>query len=155
MMLAALLVAVTGTGAGLSFGMASMIYRNIFVKLKPGASEKQSKTIIRLFLLSIVILGGLLCYLNLSGLILSWSFLSMGLRGAVAFFPLIGALFLKGRIDRRFVIPSMFFGVGLTFVGKLIMPDGIDPLFLGLFASLIVMVSGTVVMRRTKNQATL
>ena len=46
-MLASLLIAVTGTGAGLSFGMASIIYRNIYKQFKPETSENQSKRIIQ------------------------------------------------------------------------------------------------------------
>jgi SSS family solute:Na+ symporter len=38
---------------------------------------------------------------NMNSLILQWSFLSMGLRGATICFPLIGALFLKILSDQR------------------------------------------------------
>ena len=142
MMLASMLVAVTGTGAGLSFGMASTIYRNIYKQIKPAATVESSGRVIRFFLLAIILLGSILCYLNFGDLILSWSFLSMGLRGAASFLPLIFALFLPGRVDGHYAIMSMIGGVGFTFVGKMILPPSIDPLFLGILASSIIMLFG-------------
>ncbi len=143
-MLATLLVTVTGTGAGLSFGMASMVYRNIYKSIRPNAKEENSKTVIRIILLGIILLGALLCYANLGDTILSWSFLSMGLRGAVAAIPLIFALALPGRVEAKWAIVSMFCGAAFTLVGKLVLPSNIDPLFLGVFASGVAMVLGLV-----------
>lgn len=141
-MLSSLLIAVTGTGAGLSFGMASVIYRNIYKNLKPEAPECKAKKVIQLILLSIIVSGGLFCYINLGGVILNLSFLSMGLRGAVAFCPLIVALFFDKRFEERFVLISMLSGVLFTFIGKAILPNNIDPVFLGILASCIVMSIG-------------
>ena len=150
MMIAALLVAVTGTGAGLSFGIASMVYRNVYKQIKPDSKDKQSKRIIQLFLLFIIVLGCTLCYIDLGDLILSWSYLSMGLRGAVAFFPLIVALFYRGKVKEQYVIASMICGVFFTFLGKMVLPAQIDPLFLGLAASLIVMTMGALLSNKLK-----
>lgn len=151
-MLATLLVAVTGTGAGLSFGMASMLYRNVYKHIVPSTQEQRSKKIIQLILILIIILGSLLCYLNLGNLILSWSFLSMGLRGAVAFFPLIIALFFPGRVKGFYTIISMVCGVLFTFVGKFILPSTIDPLFLGLLASAVVMLCGMMISHNSRKK---
>ena len=143
-MLATLLVTVTGTGAGLSFGMASMVYRNIYKSIRPNAKEENSKTVIRIILLGIILLGALLCYANLGDTILSWSFLSMGLRGAVAAIPLIFALALPGKVEAKWAIISMFCGAAFTLVGKLVLPASVDPLFLGVFVSGLAMVLGLI-----------
>ncbi len=143
-MLSSLLIAVTGTGAGLSFGMASVIYRNIYKQFKPDTSERDSKRIIQTILLCIIIGGSILCYLNLGGFILSWSFLSMGLRGAVSFCPLLAARFCRRRIGERFALGAMVCGALFTFIGKFVLPGSVDPVFLGILASFAVMGAGII-----------
>ncbi len=143
-MLSSLLIAVTGTGAGLSFGMASVIYRNIYKQFRPETSDRESKRIIQTILLCIIIGGSLLCYVNLGGYILNWSFLSMGLRGAVSFCPLIAALFCKKQIEERYALASMISGALFTFIGKFVLPSNIDPVFLGILASFAVMGIGSI-----------
>lgn len=74
----------------------------------------------------------------------------MGLRGAVAFGPLCTALFLPGKIPPRFAFVSMMIGPLLVLVGKFTLPAGIDPLFLGLAGSLVVLAAGLIVGRRSR-----
>lgn len=149
-MLSSLLIAVTGTGAGLSFGMASVIYRNIYKQFKKESSYKEEKKIIQTILLCIIIGGCLLCYLNLSEFILNWSFLSMGLRGAVAFWPLIVALFFDGAIEERYATTAMLLGVLFTFLGRYVMPSTIDPVFVGISASFVIMGLGMISSKKNK-----
>lgn len=140
-MIASLLIAVVGTGSGLVFGMSSMLYKNVF---KSYFINKNNTIIIRTILIIIVVVGSILCLANLSDLILGWSFMSMGLRGAVAFIPMLFALFLPGKIRNSFAIASMIFGVLFTLIGKIVLPSYIDPMFLGLGSSMLVALIGII-----------
>jgi SSS family solute:Na+ symporter len=91
LILATLLVALVGTGSGVALGLGSMICSNIFRTKKIG--DKKYLLTMRLVILLIFILAGIFSSGNLGSLILGWSFMSMGLRGAVAFGPLCTALF--------------------------------------------------------------
>ena len=152
MMLSSLLVAVTGTGAGLSFGMASLLYRNVLLTNKAGINSKSEKKRIQIILLVIITLGCMICYLDLGEMILNWSFMSMGLRGAVAFSPLCFALYFPQSVRKKYVLISMISGTGFTIVGKFILPSYVDPLFLGIFASILVMLIGYM-MDKSENRA--
>ena len=62
----------------------------------------------------------------------------MGLRGAVAFAPLCFALFLPGRVSRNYAVVAMIAGPLLVIACSFILPDHIDPLFLGMGGSLLI-----------------
>ena len=64
----------------------------------------------------------------------------MGLRGAADIVPFSATLFMKGKISSNCAIASMIAGVVLTLAGKLILPSSIDPLFLGLLGSIVVLI---------------
>lgn len=147
-MLATLLVAVVGTGAGVSLGISSMFCNDIYKKyINKNATPERSMLIARLVVVVILVAAALLTLGDMGSMILSWSFMSMGLRGAVAFGPLCTALFLPGRIPPKFAFVSMIMGPLLVLVGKFTLPAGIDPLFLGLAGSLLVLAAGLIVGR--------
>lgn len=133
-----LLVAVVGTGAGLAYGISQLLVNNIFHK------ANKTKLLKNIIFLLVVLLGFLICVANLDDLVLGWSFLSMGLRGAVCFCPFIAALFIKKRISNIFITVSMIAGAALTIVGRIVLPENIDPMFLGLIASFIILVIGCI-----------
>lgn len=150
-MLATLLVAVVGTGAGVSLGIASMFCNDVYQKrINKEVSPERSMLVARLVVVVILVGAALLTIGDMGAMILSWSFLSMGLRGAVAFGPLCTALFLPGKIPPRFAFVSMMTGPILVLAGKFTLPAGIDPLFLGLAGSLVVLAAGLIVGRRDR-----
>lgn len=147
-MLATLLVAVVGTGAGVSLGIASMFCNDVYKKfVNKNATPEKSMLVARMVVVVILVAAALLTLGDMGSMILSWSFMSMGLRGAVAFGPLCTALFLPGRIPPKFAFVSMIMGPLLVLVGKFTLPAGIDPLFLGLAGSLLVLAAGLIVGR--------
>ena len=100
-------------------------------------------TVIPAFFFPVAVLA-LACCMSTGSLgdtILQFAFMSMGLRGAVVFLPLCAALWLPGRIDRKFAMASiiiapicvLLFG---TVFNSLI---SFDSLFIGILASLIIM----------------
>ncbi len=141
MVLCTLLIAVVGTGAGIALGMSNILTGDIIVKLlKKKTDDGRLLLISRLVLALIFLLAAAFSFGNLGGMILNYSFLSMGLRGAAGIVPFSAALFMKGKLSPFCATASMIAGVALTLIGKLILPDTVDPLFLGLLASLAVLI---------------
>ena len=141
LVLATLLIAVLGTGAGLSLGISTIVYRDIVSSLTdrytdPGKGLWFSRVTIAAVLALAVAFTALP-----SSFILDFSFLSMGLRAAVVFAPLLGALFFKGRIGSKYALAAIIAGPLFVFAGKL-MGVGFDPLFLGMAAAILIMTVG-------------
>lgn len=139
--LGTLLIAVIGTWAGLTLGISTMFTRDIYQKyIKVNASGKETLLVQRGLILSICVITAIIANGNAGSLILGWTYLSQGLRGCTALFPLLGAMLLP-----RFVTPMA--GVVAVTLGPLVnigwfilYPKGIDPLYPGLIASAIALI---------------
>lgn len=141
--LATLLVALVGTGAGIALGLSSMICNDIYkVYINKNPDDKKMLTATRIVIIAILVGAALFTMGNMGSLILGWSFMSMGLRGAVAFGPLCTALFLPGRIPSKYAFTAMIVGPMLVLIGKFWLPPIMDPLFLGVGGSLLVLAVG-------------
>lgn len=143
MIMATLLVALMGTGAGVALGLSSMfcndIYKAFFNK---DADDKKMLAMSRLMIVVILLAAALFTIGNMGSLILGWSFLSMALRGAVAFGALCTALFFPGSISEEYAISSMIVGPLIVLIGRFILPPTINPLFLGVGFSIIIIIVG-------------
>ncbi|MGN1168166.1 MAG: sodium:solute symporter [Lachnospiraceae bacterium] len=144
-MLATLLVAVVGTGAGLSLGMSSIFCRDIYkVYVNKEAGPEQTLKVTRMIIVVILVVSAIFSCGNLGDLILGWSFMSMGLRGSVAFIPLCTALFMPGKVPPKYAMAAMIAGPVFTLIGKFILPATIDSLFLGIAVTIIITAVGIV-----------
>jgi SSS family solute:Na+ symporter len=138
--LAVLLVAVVGTAAGLSLGISTMFTKDIYcMYINKQASDKQVLLVSRVLLIAIVCVTMFFVAGNLKSMILQWSFLSMGLRGACVFLPLLGAIYLRKWVGPRGGVIALAAGPITVITWKLFNPNGIDPLYAGLLASFVVM----------------
>nr|WP_325238133.1 sodium:solute symporter family protein [uncultured Oscillibacter sp.] len=143
--LAALLAALIGTGAGLALGMSSMLCGDIIKpRCKTPLSDAAFLRVQRLIIVAILASAGLFTFGNMGSVILSWSFMSMGLRGAVAFAPLLFCLYAPGRADRRFVLSAIIAGPLVVLAGNFVLPSEIDPLFPGISVGLLLAAAGAV-----------
>jgi SSS family solute:Na+ symporter len=145
--LAVLLVALVGTGAGLALGLSSMITGDIYkAYINKAPSDRRTLVVSRAVIVAILVCAALFSFGKVGDLILGWSFLSMALRGAVAFVPLCAALFLPGRVGGRYALAAMVAGPALVILGNLIpaWPSAVDPLFLGMAGALAIMAAGLV-----------
>ncbi|GHV53587.1 sodium:solute symporter [Deltaproteobacteria bacterium] len=141
--MATILITVIGTAAGVSLGISSMFCNDIYrVYFNPQASDRMLLKVSRVTLASILVCAALVTTGNLGSMILNWSFLSMGFRGAVAFGVLTAAIFIPGRIDRKYAMWSMVVGPLCILIGKPFIGNMIDPLFFGVAGSLIVLAIG-------------
>jgi len=147
--LATLLVTVIGTWAGLTLGVSTMLTKDIYKRfICCDADDLRILKVQRILIFIISALSVLFVVSSLKSMILSWSFLSMGLRGCTVFFPLLGAVFFP-----RFVKPLA--GIMAALVGPLVdllwhflYPNGIDPLYVGLLASFLTLLLLSMVLKR-------
>ena len=143
--LATLLIALVGTGAGLALGMSALLTCDIYkARIDPNASDRRLLAVSRGLIALIFASAAVLCVSEAGSMILSWSFLSMGLRGAVAFVPLCAALFLPGRLPGSYAMACVIAGPTLVLAGSFLLPEGIDPLFLGMLGALLIGLLGLV-----------
>ena len=134
--LATLLVAVVGTWAGLNLGISTMLTRDIYKRyIDKKADDKKALLVQRVLILCLCALTIVAVSSNLGGLILGFSFLSMGLRGCSALFPLLGAMFFKRFVSPVAGISAAVLGPLTDLIWHLVYPKGLDPLYPGLLVS--------------------
>ena len=139
--LATLLIAVIGTWAGLTLGISTILTKDIYQRfIRPGADDAKMLTIQRLLILCISLLSILFVASNLKSMILSWSFLSMGLRGCTIFFPLLGAAFVPHLVKPKAGVAAALAGPTANLLWYFLYPEGLDPLYVGIFASFVTLV---------------
>ena len=143
LVLGALFIAVVGTGAGLALGVATVLKKDILPSLLPSVKKKTYGDLWEKVLIVLTLfLAVLLSMGSLGDMILSFAFLSMGLRGATIFLPLCCTFWLPGKVDRRYTLVSILCGplVVLLFGLWDVLP--FDPLFAGVLASCGIMAAG-------------
>lgn len=146
--LATILVTLVGTGAGLSLGISTMLTMDIYMTyLNPKASGKEQLRFSRGVLAAVLLLAALLAAGEVGSLILQWSFLSMGLRGAVAFVPVCFALFFSGRLPAKCAAFSMIAAPTVSMLSFFFVKE-IDPLFPGMAVSLLICLLGAAAKRK-------
>jgi SSS family solute:Na+ symporter len=143
MALGTLLITVAGTAAGVALGLSSMFCADIYrVYFNPAARDKTLLLVSRAAIACIFAAAALVSAGNMGSLILGWSFMSMGLRGAVAFGVLTAAVYVPGRISASWALCSMVVGPLCILAGKPFIGDILDPLFPGVAGSLAVLLIG-------------
>ncbi len=139
--LAGLFISVIGTGAGLVLGVSTMMTQDIFKKLiKKDADDRAMLIFMRLSVAAISGITLLFVAGNINSLILKWSFLSMGIRGSVIFFPLLTTLFLNRFISSKAILYALAMGPISTILWGILMPVKMDPLYIGMGTSLATIV---------------
>lgn len=147
--LATLLIATVGTGAGLSLGISTVMNNDIVKKLTRRFDDaKKSLLLSRVIILLVLAVALILTVTLESGMILNLAFLSMGLRAAVVFVPLCATLFLPGRVPRGAATAAIIAGPLAVLIGKF---AGVtfDPLFIGIAASLVICLLGAAMKKKT------
>lgn len=141
--LGTLFITVVGTGAGITLGIATTLTNDILTQLvsrfrQPKAKELLSKAMIVL----VLSVAGFLACGSLGDIILQFTFMSMGLRGAVVFLPLSCALWLPGRISKRYAMAAVTAGPLVVLIFGLWKVLPFDPLFAGVAVSALIMAAG-------------
>lgn len=146
--IAALLVAAVGTGAGLTLGMSVMVAKDLYGRLvRRNASDREMLAVSRAAVAVILLLSVLFALTNVKSMILSWAYLSMGLRGSAVFLPLVAAMVTRKRSAPWVGVAGSAAGPLAILVFRLLVPDGRgpDPLYVGLAASAVALCVGMTV----------
>lgn len=137
--LATLLLASIGTGAGLTLGVSTMLNRDIYLRLHPGSDDRRVLQVFRFFIILVMLLAlTVVLFSDSNVLILSWSYLSLGLRGATICFPLLAVIFLKGKISPGAGTLAVVAGPSIVIFGT-ILQFNLNPLYPGLAAGFIIL----------------
>lgn len=148
-MLATLLFAVVGTGAGLALGISSIINNDIVRKLYGRELNPKTELLLsRLWIIIVLAIGVVLAAVLGKTAIQNFAYMSMGLRGAVMFMPLMLALFMKNKVRKGFVLASIVGGPVIVLIFGMWRVFTFDPLFIGLAFCLAVCVVGVLAGRK-------
>jgi len=137
---AVLLFAAVGTAAGLTLGVGTTLQADVLARFV--AAPQQRLALLRLTTLGALLVALLLVLVNLGSVIMQWSFLSMGLRGATLCFPLLAAVFLGSRLSRRGGALAVMLAPATVLVAGLAGWTFLPPLYLGLAVSILCLVFG-------------
>jgi SSS family solute:Na+ symporter len=127
-----ILITVIGCAAGLALGIATNLVQDVLLplagkRLSPRSVLQANRWAVFLVVLAAAGFG----LLGKDSLILVWSYLSMGLRGAGTFLPLVFAVLFPERIPARIAFASSVGGIATTLLWPLAGLGG-EPLFAGL-----------------------
>ena len=140
--IATLLIAVIGTGAGLSLGISTIINNDILRKFTKKLDDVKAYLFSsRLIIVFILGLGTVLTVIGLGETILNFAFMSMGLRASVVFMPLFCALFFKNKISRTWIKISII-GSPIVVLVANSLNVSFEPLFMGMIFSMICIILG-------------
>jgi SSS family solute:Na+ symporter len=139
--LATLLISAIGTWAGLTLGISTMLTKDIYKKfIRPRSSDTEILLMQRLMIVAVCVITVIMVTGNIGSLILGWSFLSLGLRGCAALFPLLGAMYFKRWLTPAAGVTSALLGPLADLAWKLLNPKGLDPLYPGLIVGLLSLI---------------
>nr|WP_320115796.1 sodium:solute symporter family protein [uncultured Desulfuromonas sp.] len=140
---ATLLIAAVATSAGLALGAATTLRVDVIRQRRwPGFSDVAQRRMVILLLVSTAF--GLLLA-NMGSAIMQWSFLSMGLRGATLFFPVLFAVVLPRRKLHCSGRWSIYLAPSCVVMMGLLKSEWISPLYAGLSCSMAAFVLGMLV----------
>ena len=140
--LGTLLITAVSGGAGLSFGMATILTRDILKRFSHRWDDpKRELLAVRACIAGILLVSVAVTVSLPDSLINDFGFLSMGFRACVLFLPMTAALWLPGRVDGRYILLSMILSPSADILSKVLSLPG-DPLLYGMAVSLLVCLAG-------------
>ena len=141
--LGVLFITVVGTGAGIVLGISTTLTNDIAIQLLPRFNTPKAKaTLSKVLIVFVLCFAGFLACGPLGDTILQFTYMSMGLRGAVVFLPLTCALWMPGKIRSQYAMAAVIAGPLTVLLFGLWGVLPFDPLFAGMGVALIIMVFG-------------
>lgn len=137
-----LMLAALGSNAGLTFGVSTMLSRDVYKRVRKDATDKEMLNVLRILIVIIASLSGVFAITSLGEMIQTFVFLSYGLRTCVFLVPMLFALFYKGRMTHAAGMASVLVGPLVNIVWNLVpaLKNAFDPIYAGLIAGLVAFV---------------
>ena len=131
---AGILITVIGCASGLILGISTNIVKNLIPEKFIQKHKEKEIMIHRLLIGAIVAAAALAGITGAGSMILEWSYLSMGLRGAGTFLPFAAAVMRPDSLSPKWALASSVAGLSGTILWGVASLPG-DPLFAGLAVS--------------------
>jgi SSS family solute:Na+ symporter len=129
-----ILITVIGCASGLILGISTNIVKNLIPEKFIQKHREKEIMIHRLLIGAIVAAAALAGITGAGSMILEWSYLSMGLRGAGTFLPFAAAVMRPDSLSPKWALASSVAGLSGTILWGVASLPG-DPLFAGLTVS--------------------
>ena len=136
-----IILSLIGGIGGLVLGIGTMLARDM---IAPVMKIKKDHTLLVLTKCTVLAVMGLSCVISIMNRgteVLFWTYLSMALRGGGIFIPLSLAVFYPGHLKPTWAVISMIGSTAASLVATFL-HSPMDPLFVGLIASAILIVPG-------------
>lgn len=141
--LGTLLIALVGTGAGMALGFGTIITKDIYKKyINKTADSRRELMVTRIVIVVSLAVSAFFTLGNLKSAVLTWGFMSMGLRATVLLIPMISALFYKDKINTTYAILSSVLGFSSFLICEIFFNLNIDSLLIGVIVSAITAITG-------------
>ena len=148
--LAALLITVIGTWAGIVLGISTILTRDIYKQyIRPGVEDSGMLLMQRLIILLVCLLSVPVITTSAGTLIMGWVTLSMFLQGCTVLLPLLAALFLPRLVTPAAATLSALLGPLAVVAWYVLFPDGLSPVYPGFLVSLLTIILVSLVDRRS------
>lgn len=143
-----LMLAALGSNAGLAFGVATMLSRDLYKKIRKDAGDREMLNVLRISIVIVAVLAGIFAVTKAGELIQTFIFLSYGMRTCVFLVPMLFALFFKGRLTHAAGVASVLAGPLVNIYWNLAKPNNVDPIYVGLIASFLAFVIANEIAKR-------
>lgn len=141
--LATLLIALVGTGSGMALGFGTIITNDIYKKyINKNADSKKELLVTRLVIIISLAGSAIFTLGNLKSVVLTWGFMSMGLRATVLLIPMITALLFKRKLNSKYAILSSALGFTSFLICEIFLNINVDSLIIGITVSAITAIIG-------------
>ena len=138
----AMLLSAVGSIGGISLGMSTMLTQDIYAPFSGETDKAKLLKLNRLFMLLVVVASALFSWWNMQSMVLTWNYLSMGLRGAGIFVPFTLAIFYRGYLPKFYGVAAIFLGVLTSLSWRLVFPSWQNTLLPALSVSLLICLWG-------------
>lgn len=136
-----IILSLIGGIGGLVLGIGTMMARDMVAPLLRIENDRKQLLLTRGLVIAVLGVTSLIAIMNRGTEVLFWTYLSMALRGGGIFLPLSLAVFYPGHLKPTWVVISMIGSTAASLVATFL-HSPIDPLFVGLIASGILIVPG-------------
>lgn len=136
-----ILLSLIGSIGGLSLGIGTMISHDIIMPITKITDDLKLLKVTKMTVLAVMALACVISIANRGSEVLFWNYLSMALRGGGIFIPFTIAVFLPGHLTKTWAVISMA-GSTLAALLSVFMGLPVEPLFVGLIASVIFILPG-------------